>query len=83
MNLKAEELRDELRPSVEGEKTLTIKMVPGKRPEVTFTGAWTGKYIKGAIDSIAKAYRVTRRRVIPPTPKVEASQTQAVPEGGK
>ena len=84
MELKAEDLRDALRPDVEGEKTILIRMTPGKRPDVTFTGAWTGKFIKGAIDSIAKAYRVAKRRVgiLPPT-KVAETQTQPLAVGGK
>ena len=83
MELKAEDLRDALRPDVEGEKTILIRMTPGKRPDVTFTGAWTGKYIKGAIDSIAKAYRIARRRLILPSPKVAETQTQPMAVGGK
>ena len=83
MALTAGELRDELRPSVEGEKTLLIEISPGKRPEVTFTGAWSGKYIKAAMDSVAKAYRITRRRVMTPTHKEEITQTQPLAEGGK
>ena len=84
MELKAEDLRDALRPDVEGEKTILIKMTPGKRPDVTFTGSWSGKYIKGAIDSIAKAYRVTkRRRLILPSPKAAETQTQPTVAGGK
>lgn len=83
MGLTAEDLREELRPPVEGEKSLLLKIAPGKRPEVVFTGTWTGKYIKAAMDSIAKCYRVTRRRVITPTLKEEKPQTQVLPEGRK
>jgi len=77
------DLSDVLKPDIEGEKTILIRMLPGKRPDVTFTGAWTGKFIKGAIDSISKAYRVSRRRLIPPSPKVVETQTQPLAEGGK
>lgn len=83
MELRAEDLRDELRPDVDGEKTLTLKISPGKRPEVSFTGTWTGKYIKAAMDSIARGYRVARRRVLTPAHQVETVQTQVKPEGGK
>jgi hypothetical protein len=79
MASRAEELRDELRPEIEGEKTLILKMLPGKRPEVVFTGAWSGKYIKAAMDSIAKGYRVSRRRVLLPTREEVGTITQ----GGK
>jgi len=75
-------LSDELRPPIDGEKSLTIIIYPGRRPEVVFTGTWTGRYISAAMDSIAKAYRITRRRVIPPTQKLVEIQTQVKPEGG-
>ena len=85
MTFKAEELRDELRPPVEGEKSLLLRINPGHRPEVVFTGMWTGKYIKAAMDSIAKSYRVFGRGIRPqgatPTPKVETTQTQQTAEG--
>jgi hypothetical protein len=90
MPLTAEELRDELRPDVDAEKSLTLKIIPGQRPEVTFTGTWTGKYIKAAMDSIAKCYRITRRTVLKntakgqtPTLKEGTIKTQVTPEGGK
>ena len=87
MGLTAEDLRDELRPSVDGEKSLLLTIQPGKRPEVVFTGTWTGKYIKAAMDSIAKCYRVSgrviRRKVILPTSKVVEPITQLKAEGGK
>lgn len=83
MGLRAEELRDELRPTVDGEKSLLLKIIPGKRPEVVFTGFWTGKYIKAAMDSIAKCYRVARRTAILPASKVAETSTQALPEGRK
>lgn len=83
MVLLAGDLQNELRPSIDGEKGLTLKIAPGKRPEVVFTGFWTGKYIKAAMDSIAKAYRVARRAVILPTKPVVETKTQAMPEGGK
>jgi hypothetical protein len=87
MVLTAGDLINELRPPVDGEKSLTLTISPGKRPVVIFTGMWTGKYIKAAMDSIAKCYRVsgrtTRRMGETPTPKVEITQTQVIPEGGK
>lgn len=38
-------------------KTLVIKMIPGKRPEVLFSGFWNGRILRAAISSISKAYR--------------------------
>ena len=85
MGLRAEELREELRPLVDGEKSLLLKIIPGHRPEVTFIGTWSGKYIKAAIDSIAKAYRVARRNIT--TPRVQnvgiITPQNAVEQGGK
>jgi hypothetical protein len=57
------ELSDVLKDRVEEEKKLMLRILPGKKPEVTFTGFWSGKYIKAAMDSIAKAYRVQGRDV--------------------
>ena len=86
MTVKAGDLKDILAPSngvtVDGEKTLTLRIIPGQRPSVVFSGFWTGKYIKAAMDSIAKAYRLTRRRVLPSTLEVmEKEQLNA--EGRK
>lgn len=87
MGLTAEDLREELRPSIDGEKSLTLTMKPGKRPEIVFTGMWSGKYIRAAMDSIAKSYRVqgraVRRTVQPPTTKVVETITQPTAEGRK
>ena len=87
MGLTAEDLRDVLRPDVDGEKSLLLKMIPGKRPEIVFTGTWTGKYIRAAMDSIAKSYRIQgrtiRRTEILPTAKVAETITQPKAEGRK
>ena len=53
---------------IEGEKTVMVKMVMGKRPEVTFSGFWNGKFIAGAVNSIARAYRLQRSRPSRPLP---------------
>ncbi len=87
MPLLAKDLSEELKPNVEGEKWLTLKIIPGHRPEVTFTGLWTGQYIKAAIDGIAKAYRLRGRdeirRMGKPQPTVDVETNQVKPEGGK
>ena len=36
---------------VEEEKTILVKMTPGQRPEVFFSGFWNGKLIKAAMNS--------------------------------
>ena len=48
---------------LEGERTIQIRVVPGKQPEVVFTGFWTGKYVKAAQNSLSRAYR--RRKFKP------------------
>ena len=81
MESTAESLRDALAPKVDGEKTILLKMSPGKKPEVAFTGFWTGRYIDAAMNSIAKAYRVTRRNLTrPPVKMVDNPTPQNVVE---
>ena len=75
MALTAKDISSELAPKMEEEKTLSIRLIPGKKPEVTFTGLWSGKFINAAMNSIAKAYRMRRGKVIPPTVKMEAPIT--------
>ena len=62
--LTARELSSELGGTFEErmteEKTILLKMIPGKRPEIVFTGFWNGKFIKAAMNSISKAYRLRR-----------------------
>ncbi len=71
MELTAKDVSKELAPKIEEEKTLTLKLIPGKKPEVMFTGFWTGKFINAAMNSIAKAYRTRRSHAIPPAVKME------------
>ena len=42
------------------EKTMLLKLIPGQRPMVIFTGFWNGKFIKAAMNGIARAYRKRR-----------------------
>lgn len=55
-------LADDTKERIEGEKSLTIKMIYGKRPEVKFDGFWNGKFIAGAMNAVAKAYRLQRAK---------------------
>ena len=48
----------------EEEKTIVIRMIEGQRPEVDFTGFWTGKLMKAAINGLSRAYRLRRHRMI-------------------
>lgn len=64
-NQLSEDLGISLQQKLESEKTLTVKLTPGKKPEVTFSGFWTGKFIQAAMNSIARAYRVRRLRAKP------------------
>ena len=68
---------------MEGERTILLKITPGQRPEVIFTGFWNGKYIKAARSSIARAYRLRRHK---PQAKPEAkfeNTPRVVDKGGK
>ena len=78
---RAGQLRDALmgtpKERLETERTLLLRMTPGQRPTVTFTGFWTGKFIRGALDSISKAYRMCKHRPSRPfvKPTVDAKPT--------
>jgi hypothetical protein len=58
-------LADDSKERIEGEKSLTIHMTYGKRPEVVFHGFWNGKFIAGAMNAVAKAYRLQRAKPKP------------------
>ena len=42
-------------------KSISLTMTSGHKPEVSFTGFWTGRDIKAAMNSVARAYRLHRR----------------------
>ena len=75
--LTAKLLQDQLsgtpKQRMEEEKTLFLSMVPGRRPKVVFTGFWNGRYIRAAMDSVAKAYRLRRHHIT--KPKSEGNKT--------
>lgn len=54
---------------LEGKKTIYLEMIPGTRPQVTFTGFWTGRFIEAAMNSVAKAYRVRKHSASRPLNK--------------
>ena len=56
-------LQGTLKERLEGQKTIHLVFDMGEKPNVTFTGFWTGGLITAAQNSIAKAYR--RRRFKP------------------
>ncbi len=64
------------------EKTIFLAITPGNRPEVTFTGFWSARFIRAAMDSIAKAYRLRKSRVSRPIGDNNEKQPREV-EGGK
>ena len=53
------------------EKTILVKMTPGQRPEVTFTGFWNAKFIRAAMNSLSKQYRLRKFRPSHPEHRVE------------
>lgn len=53
---------DDLKERLESKRTLHVEMEYGKPPEVVFTGFWNAMFIKGAFNSISKAYRLLRAK---------------------
>jgi hypothetical protein len=51
-----------LKERLEGKRTMYIEMEYGKPPTVKFDGFWNAMFIKGAFNSISKAYRVLRAK---------------------
>lgn len=49
---------------IKEDKTILIKLSYGKKPEVIFTGFWSGKLISSATNSIARAYRTYRNQAV-------------------
>ena len=67
-NQLADALQGTYEERMKEEKTILVKMVPGDRPSVSFTGFWNGRFIRAAMDSVAKAYRL--RKYAPTRPRV-------------
>lgn len=84
--ITAVELTQELQGTAvqrtEEEKTLVVKLTPGKRPTVLFTGFWTGKFIRSAQNAIAKNYRVRRVRLSKPSTLGVSEEIQVTPNLG-
>lgn len=66
--LTAGELKGALAPAsdlkqrMEGKRSLVVEMEMGKPTNVRFEGFWNNMFIKGAFNSISKAYRLQRAR---------------------
>ena len=67
----ADALMGSYKERMEEEKTIFLVFKPGERPSVNFTGFWSGKFIRAAMDSIAKAYRMAKSRPSRPLEKGE------------
>lgn len=76
MGSLSEALDKKLEHFKEGERTIVLRMNPGTRPEVEFTGFWTGKFIRSAQDSISRAYRLGK-------PKMHPKRVEPTPTGVK
>ncbi len=63
------------------ELKLVLTFIPGSRPEVEFTGFWTAKFLKIAMNGLAKAYRLHRRDMA--RPRAEVVDTQLQPKREK
>ena len=60
----SEGLQGTYKERMEEEKSIVLTMVPGQRPAVVFTGFWNFKFIKAAMNSIARNYRLRRYKPI-------------------
>ena len=60
-----------LQPKSPERMTVLIVLDPGKIPEITFTGDWSGKFIQAAQKALAKAYRQRRFKPRGTEPKGE------------
>lgn len=65
------------------EKMIVLRMTLGQRPVVEFSGFWTGKYIKSALSSISKAYRIRRHKMIGRVHERDNQPPKSGVEGGK
>ena len=68
---------------LEEERTIVLTMTAGQRPVVNFTGFWSGKFIRAAMDSIARAYRLRRNSASRPIGGRKQEQVAKPAEGGK
>jgi len=78
----SEALQEKTDERINGDKTIFLKMTVGKRPDVTFTGFWSGKFIRAAMDSISRSYRLRRNSASRPIGRKEV-QVQKPAEGSK
>ena len=62
-------------------KTILLMFKPGEKPDVQFTGYWDGKFLRAALNSISKAYRLRRNKSTGPA--VQEQQEPAPKETGK
>ena len=52
----------ELKGRLEGKRVVVCEMEYGKPPSVKFEGFWNAVFLKGAFNSISKAYRLLRAK---------------------
>jgi len=52
----------ELKQRLEGKRTVVCEMEYGQQPKVKFEGFWNAMFLKGAFNSISKAYRLLRAK---------------------
>ncbi len=79
--LLKEQLSGSYKERLEEEKTILLKYKPGQRPEVYFTGFWTGKFVRAAINSISKAYRLRKWRPSRPSGTMPDGTPNPAPNG--
>lgn len=64
-------------------KTLSLTFAPRQRPDVVFTGQWSGRLVKAAFNAISKAYRHRRYKQIRPGRNENIRSENKNEKGGK
>lgn len=59
----SKELGGTFQERMNSEKSISVHMSAGSKPEVAFLGFWNGRLVRAAMDSIAKAYRLRRHHI--------------------
>ena len=62
-------------------KTITLTFAPRAPAEVVFTGQWSGRLIRSALNAISRGYRRRKYKQIRPGKMVDATKV-VKPKGG-
>lgn len=73
----SQELQGTAKERMEEEKSIVLTMTTGNKPNVVFSGFWNGHFIRAAMNSISKAYRLRRFKNIRPHAGVKKEEGDA------